>query len=230
MSDSKLLERLDLDAIYEAQVHKALEHSSFSREQDGSRGNERMEFLGDAVLDLVISEYLYRKHPDWNEGRLTRARAYLVNSKALAQKSRNIGIGEFIRLGRTELASKGSEKDRILANVFEAIIAAVYLQGGYGEVRRICEAIFSRELQRADLGMTLDPKTELNEWAHSEQGCVPTYRTIDDTQEEGGRERFLVEVELAGCTLAEARGRSKRLAEREAAKNALANRKNMDER
>ena len=220
MSNMELLSKLGLDSNYATGVGKALEHSSYSHEKDGGRGNERMEFLGDAVLGLVVSEYLYRKHLDWNEGRLSRARSSLVNNKSLAQKARELGLGSFIRLGLTEVKSGGEDKDRILANVFESVVAAVYLEGGYVEAKRLCENVFSEELHNTELGVTRDAKTELNEWAHSLGSSVPKYSTLEERQEEG-EDRFLVAIDLEGRRLAEARGKSKRSAESAAAAIAL---------
>ncbi|HEY7922440.1 MAG TPA: ribonuclease III domain-containing protein, partial [Vicinamibacteria bacterium] len=108
----------------------ALTHPSWANEVDGGGGNERLEFLGDAVLDLVIANELYAAHPDWAEGELTRARAALVNQRALADVSRSIGLGRLVKLGRTEQRSAGGDKDRVLANCLEALIGAVFLDGG----------------------------------------------------------------------------------------------------
>ena len=106
----ELLSKLGLDSNYATGVGKALENSSYSHENDGGRGHERMEFLVEAVVGLFVSEYLYRKHLDWNEGRLSRARSSLVNNKSLAQKARELGLGSFIRLGLTEVKSGGEDK------------------------------------------------------------------------------------------------------------------------
>ena len=108
----------------------ALRHASFSNETRAVSSNERLEFLGDAVLGLVAAEVLYREHPEWSEGALTRARAALVNRTNLARCARALGLGSLVRLGRTERTSGGADKETILANCFEAVLGAVYLDGG----------------------------------------------------------------------------------------------------
>jgi len=175
-------------------VITALSHASYAQETRGDRGNERLEFLGDAVLDLVVSEILYAKHPEWSEGQLTRARASLVRGERLAERARSLGLQDLVRLGRTELRSGGSEKDSILAGVFEAVIGALYIEGGLDPVKALVErwtADGSTEAER-------DAKTSFQEWAHATLQATPSYHTLDDSAVEADEQRFTVEVRVAG--------------------------------
>jgi len=202
-------------------IETALSHPSFSHEWDGSRGNERLEFLGDAVLDLVVAEILYRVHPEWNEGDLTRTRAGLVNQRALAARARALGLPDWIRLGRTEQQSGGSGKDSILANCVEALIGALYLDGGLPAVTDFIQREFADGLQRDAKRQARDPKTELQEWAHAKRSITPRYQTIGDSGTDNDECRFTVEVTIGDDVWGRGVGRTKRAAEREAALAAL---------
>ena len=204
-----------------ALIELALSHASYAHEIDGSRGNERLEFLGDAVLDLVIAEMLYDAHPDWTEGALTRARAALVNKRTLAERARTIGLGAYIRLGRTERLSRGEEKDSILANCFEAVVGALYLDAGLAPVEALAQQIFGKAVEEGSVGTRRDPKTEFQEWAHSQNGTTPRYRTIRDSEIDDDDSRFTVEVTLDDVPTGIGVGRTKRSAERAAARAAL---------
>jgi len=144
------------------QLLTALSHASYAHETRGDRGNERLEFLGDAVLDLVVGEALYAAHPEWSEGQLTRARASLVRGDALAERAREISLQRFVKLGRTEVRSGGAEKDSILANVFEAVIGALYLDGGLEVAGRATSNLIRRGVEAFLAGAQWrDPKTAL---------------------------------------------------------------------
>lgn len=198
----------------------ALAHPSYAHEALGNRGNERLEFLGDAVLDLVVGERLFSECPDWPEGRLTRARASLVNRERLAVRARELGIPGLVKLGRTELRSGGAEKDSILANAYEAVIGAVYLDGGLEPVARLVRAWFDAEAA-AIRALGRDPKTAFQEWAHASLQETPSYHTVSDSGVDDDDDRFSVEVRVGAETWGAGRGRSKRLAERAAAADAL---------
>ena len=198
----------------------ALAHPSYAHELDGSRGNERLEFLGDAVLDLVIAETLYRTHPDWREGQLTRARAALVNKASLAARARSLGLPELVRLGKTERRSEGANKDSILANCFEALIGAAYLDGGLAAVEPLLARCFGDALVSGNV--LRDAKTAFQEWAHSELKQTPTYDTTADTGVENDEERFTVDVYVELRSWGRGVGRTKRAAEAAAAQDALA--------
>ena len=200
-------------------LETGLAHASFSHEEGLGRGNERLEFLGDAVLDLVVAELLYEANPDWHEGELTRSRAALVNRSALASCARRLELGRFVRLGRTEQLSGGADKESILADCFEALVGALYLDAGLEPAKALVRRVFGDRISR---GAERDPKTEFQEWAHASFRTTPTYRTAYDSGTENDAERFRVEVRVGSAGWGEGRGRTKRAAERAAARVALA--------
>jgi ribonuclease-3 len=202
-------------------AERALSHPSYAHEADGSRGNERLEFLGDAVLDLVVAEFFFRVHPDWNEGDLTRARAGLVNQGALAERARAIGLDRFVKLGRTERRTEGQRKDSVLANCLEAVFGAVYLDGGLSPVVAMVERIFAEAVAQESAPQRRDAKTTFQEWTHARFQTTPRYRTVRDSGTEDHEERFTVEVVVGDEVWGTGRGRSKRVAERAAAAAAL---------
>jgi len=199
----------------------ALTHTSYSHENDGGRGNERLEFLGDAVLDLVVSQILYAVHPEWDEGDLTRTRAGLVNQRSLAEQARNLELGRFVKLGRTEMRSGGCEKDSILANCFEALVGAIYLDGGLAPVEEFVRRVYGSALAREAVRQRRDVKTEFQEWAHARFQQTPSYETVGDSGVDGDDARFAVEVSIGAEVWGRGVGRSKRLAEGTAAAEAL---------
>jgi len=202
-------------------LETALSHPSESYERDGSRGNERLEFLGDAVLDLTIAGLLYQAHPGWSEGDLTRARAALVNTAALAAKARSLDLGDYVRLGGSERRSGGSEKDSILAGLFEAVLGAMYLDGGLEPVEALVRRIFPEAHDEDGARPEPDPKTRLNEWALARFGRAPSYRMADDSGVENAEDRFTVELLLDGKPWGSGTGRTKRAAEQVAAARAF---------
>ncbi len=202
-------------------VETALSHPSYAHEMNEGRGNERLEYLGDAVLDLVIAEELFVVHPDWEEGELTRARAQMVNTKELAVHTRRLGFHIYLRLGKTELHTGGVDKDSILGNLFEALMGALYLDAGLPAVSRFVRAEFAEGLAINASEPERDVKTRLQEWAHASYHCTPLYHMLSDSGVDDDPERFLVEVVLDERVLAHGVGRSKRIAERDAASNAL---------
>ncbi len=223
MSDPDPLERALGHRFQDRALREtALAHPSWSHErEEGSRGNERLEYLGDAVLGLAVAHLLYQAHGGWHEGDLTRARAALVNKRALAERARALELGPFVKLGRTEELTGGEEKDSVLANALEALIGAVYLDAGFEAAAGVVERVFADGLDGAP---RRDAKTELQEWAHAARRGTPRYRTVGDSGVEDDEQRFTVEVEVGAETLGRGIGRSKRLAERAAARDALRSR------
>ncbi len=199
----------------------ALAHTSYSHEKNGGRGNERLEFLGDAVLDLVVSQILYEVHPEWDEGDLTRTRAGLVNQRSLAERARNLELGRFVKLGRTEMCSGGCDKDSILADCFEALIGAIYLDGGLAPLEAFVRRVYGSALARDAARQGRDVKTEFQEWAHARFRQTPRYEAVGDSGADGDDTRFAVKVLIGGDTWGRGVGRSKRLAECAAAAEAL---------
>ena len=201
-------------------LETALQHPSFAHEQDGTRGNERLEFLGDAVIDLAAAQLLFEAHPTWEEGHLSRARAALVNTSALARHARDLDVPAHVRLGRTERKA-GTEKDSILANVFEAVIGAVYLDAGLAPVVALARVLFAPALAPDSDAFAADPKTRFQEWTHAELRKTPRYVSIEDTGVENDDARFTVEARIEGEVWGRGCGRTKRAAERAAAETAL---------
>jgi ribonuclease III len=154
---------------------RALTHRSV-----GARHNERLEFLGDALLGMVVAEYLFTTYPDADEGQLTRTRATLVNRETLADVARGLDLGEFIHLGEGELKSGGWRRDSILANTVEALLGAIYLDGGMDACRRSVLCLLESRLSTINPDSTRkDAKTELQEFLQSRHRCLPEYKTMD---------------------------------------------------
>lgn len=199
----------------------ALTHRSFTNEQPGLKeDNQRLEFLGDAVLGLAIAETLMERCPDVPEGRLTPLRAGLVSEAALAKLASRIELGEALRLGKGEEKTLGRSRPSTLADAVEAVIGAVYLDGGYQEARRVILAWFGEDVDSAVEGKVPgDPKTVLQE-ALQAMGLAPQYRVV---AEEGPDHAKVFEVEIAAGDRVVSRGRgsSKKEAEKEAARRAM---------
>jgi len=211
-------------------LKEALTHKSFAHEQSGrsSIGNERLEFLGDAVLELTITHILMERFPDYSEGTLTKLRAGIVNKEGVAAVAKSLNLGRYILLGRGEEGSRGRVKNSILANTYEALIAAVYLDGGYERVLKLVESHFSLLIQEtAEKGMSRDYKTRLQEYSQSALGSIPDYVTV--SEEGPDHEKiFEVYVTINSVRYETGRGRNKKAAEQEAARRALAKLKNED--
>ncbi len=203
-------------------VQEALTHPSYANEQGLGPHNQRLEFLGDAVLGLCVTELLFKRFPDADEGVLTSIRAQLVNTDALADWAREQQISEALLLGRGAEGSKLRASDNVLADFVEALIAATYLDAGLDAARSICARLVEPRLELlASSRAPLDPKTELQQRFQALGGTAPTYSVVDS----GGPAHdrwFVVRVRLGENWGAEGRGRSKRLAEREAARLTLA--------
>ena len=205
----------------ESLLELALTHRSRAHEDDApDPGNERLEFLGDAVLDLVVSERLMDLQPDADEGVLSRARAAIVNTQALAARARLLELGDFVLLGRGERRSGGADKPSILANVLEAVLGAVYLDGGIEAAQALIHEEFGHAL-RAGSDALRDAKTELQERVQKLGRPVPRYTTVGERGPDHAKE-FEVEVSVGGDLVARGTGSSKRTAEQEAARDALA--------
>lgn len=196
-------------------LEEALTHRSAS-----PRHNERLEFLGDALLNLVMAEYLFQRYPQANEGELSRLRASLVKGEALAQLARDLKLGETLRLGQGELRSGGPQRESILADALEAIFAAVYLDGGLEACRALILDLYRDGLEGlASAGKLKDPKTRLQEYLQARQQPLPVY-TVLEIRGEPHLQSFTVECAVADCR-AVAVGSSRRKAEQGAARQVL---------
>jgi ribonuclease-3 len=209
-----------------ALLEEALTHSSHVNEQKmaSAQHNERLEFLGDAVLSLVMSEYLASALPQSSEGTLSKLRAQLVSEASLALVARRLGLGEHLKLGRGEDRSKGREKDSLLADALEAVLAAVHLDGGFEASRTVTRRIFSEELthiaaQQEQPGAG-DYKTQFQEWCQKQHDTLPRYATVRETGPDH-QKVFEVELSIQGEVVGIGCGRSKKEAEQQAAKQAL---------
>lgn len=202
---------------------RALTHRSYSNEQTiPSQHNERLEFLGDAVLDLVIGERLYLDFPELPEGELTRLRAEVVNERVLADAARAVGLGDSLLLGRGEDRSGGRTKESLLANALEALIGAVFRDGGWESARLVTERLLEAHLAEAVACKGgRDYKTRLQEYLQTTRGCLPNYLLAGSTGPDHERV-FHVEVRIGSVVLGCGEGRSKKAAEQEAASQALA--------
>lgn len=203
-------------------LDEALRHSSFVNEQPDAdlRDNERFEFLGDAVLNLIVGHILMERYPDVNEGDLSRTRANLVNESQLAIIARAIDLGAFIRLGKGEIQTNGRDKNSILAGAFEALIAAVYLDGGFKAAFKIIENNFVPLLDPVNSAIdSYDYKSQLQEWVQEEQGAMPYYKVV---REEGPDhdKTFWISVKVFDVE-SDGQGKNKKMAEQDAAKKAL---------
>ena len=198
-------------------VQRALTHRSAS-----GANNERLEFLGDSVLNLAVADLLFSRYPVATEGDLTRARASLVRREALAAAAREAGVGAYLVLGAGEQRSGGRDRDSILADAVEALFGAIYLEGGYGAVRGAVERIFAERLERAPPGaIAKDPKTRLQELLQARGLDLPRYRVVA-SDGSAHRPTFLVECNAGIGDPTRGKGSSRRQAEQRAAERALA--------
>lgn len=215
---TELTERLGLDLDDELLV-LALTHRSFAHEHGGIPTNERLEFLGDTVVGLVVTEYLYRRQPDRPEGDLAKMRAASVSQRALAEVARSLDLGRYVLLGKGELATGGRDKDSILCDTFEAVVGALYLCHGLEPTRQVVERLVGPTLEAAaTLGAGLDWKTSVQELA-SERGLGAPAYVVDGTGPDHER-YFTAQLVLDGTTWGTGEGTSKKVAEQQAAANA----------
>ncbi|MFC4555598.1 ribonuclease III [Georgenia faecalis] len=213
-----LLERLGLTIDPELLV-LALTHRSFAHEAGGIPTNERLEFLGDSVLGIIVTEHLYRAHPDTPEGDLAKMRAATVSQRALAQVARELGLGDFVLLGRGELVTGGRDKDSILSDTVEALIGAAYLCHGLEPTRGMVERLVADLLgHAAALGAGLDWKTSLQELAAAHEQPGPTYAVVGSGPDHA--RSFVATVTLGAQPYGTGAGTSKKIAEQRAAKDA----------
>ena len=202
-----------------ALLENALTHSSCANESRGKlQSNERLEFLGDSILGMVVADHLYRNHPDLPEGELTRTRAALVCEESLVEVAAELNLGEYLRLGKGEESGGGRHRPSIQADAVEAVLAAVYLDGGIGSARKFIQRFI---LDRGDVvAVSRDHKTALQELVQRESGQVLEYRLLGATGPDHAKV-FRVEVDLNGEAVGTGEGRSKKEAEQNAARAAI---------
>ena len=200
-------------------LEEALTHPSYSNERRDLPDNQRLEFLGDAVLGFCVGELLFVREPTANEGVLTRIRAQLVSAEALCVWARQHELSKALRLGRGAEGAGLGDATNVLADAVEALIAAVFLERGLDAARQLCVRIAEPALK--GIGPELDPKSELQERLQAQSGVAPSYELVE-TEGPAHDRSFRVEVRHQGALLGEGRGKSKRAAERAAAARALA--------
>jgi ribonuclease-3 len=204
-------------------LKQALTHKSYANENRsaGVAHNERLEFLGDTVLEFVISDHIMKVCPDSSEGRLSKMRAVSVSESNLSRIARRLGIGEYLLLGRGEEQTGGREKNSLLANCTEAVFAAVYLDGGIEQARDLILRLFSDDVEKLAVdSVSHDSKTDLQELCQSSFGELPVYNIISESGPDHQKE-FEVEITASGRLLARGTGKSKKDAEQKAATLAL---------
>jgi ribonuclease-3 len=200
-------------------LRRALTHRSFAYENGGLPTNERLEFLGDAVLSIVVTDHLYASFPDMPEGHLAKLRASVVNMNALADVARSIGVGEWLLLGRGEEFSGGRDKASILADTFEALLGAVYLDRGLPTASKVIHRFFDPLIaDAATRGASLDWKTSLQELTANRMLGVPEYTVTESGPDHA--KRFTARAIVGGNDLGCGEGRSKKEAEQRAAEAA----------
>lgn len=205
--------------VDEALLVRSLTHRSHAYEAGGTPHNERLEFLGDAVLGLVVTDTLYRTHPDLSEGHLAKLRSAVVNMRALAEVARTIGLGDYLLLGKGEESTGGRDKDSILADTTEAVIGAVHIAAGLDAASDLVHHLIDPVMrQAAVLGAGLDWKTSLQEVASSLALGIPVYRVTDEGPEH--EKVFHAEVFLLEEPRGSGSGRTKKDAEQRAAEAA----------
>jgi len=200
-------------------LERALTHRSFAYENGGLPTNERLEFLGDSVLGVVVTETLYLSHPDLSEGRLAKLRAAVVNARALAEVARKIGLGDDVKLGRGEVTTGGRQKSSILSDTLEAVIGAVHLSGGFAASGPVVHLLFDPLMTAAaKLGAGLDWKTSLQELSAERGLGVPDYVIESDGPDH--LKSFTAQVRVGDQLYGHGVGRSKKEAEQLAAETA----------
>lgn len=219
----ELVASLGVRPIPDDLLGEALTHASYLNEADASAiSNERLEFLGDSVLGMVIASVLFDVFPNAGEGELTRMRADIVRGTSLAKVAARLGLGEYMILGRGEESAGGRNRDRNLAGALEALVGAVYRAHGYRAAKALTRRLLKPELEQIRrTGVQVDPKSSLQHLVQARWHEPPEYVTVEDAMGSPHR-KFVVEVRAAGETLGRGEGRSKREAQQAAAQEAVA--------
>lgn len=213
---------LELDFRQPALLEQALTHRSLLQDmRQIQASNERLEFLGDSVLGQVVAEYLYRKHPRWAEGRLTKIKAAAVSEPTLAQAARRLGLGNLVRMSRGEEQSGGRDRDSLLSDALEAVIGALYLDRGMRGARAFVLRVLQDSIDRIEAQLQgKDYKTVLQEQIQEQTKTVPHYKVIEESGPDHAK-MFVVQVLVNHQVLGHGSGRTKKAAEQAAARQAL---------
>ena len=222
MKTSELEKKINFTFSNKEYLHTALRHSSYVNEQADKTlaDNEKLEFLGDAVLSLSTGHLLMEHFPDLNEGDLSRMRASLVNETRLASIARTIHLGNFIKLGKGEIQTRGHTKNSILADTYEALIAAVYLDRGFDAAFELVASHFTPLLHSVSKpAANLDYKSRLQEFVQTSQKSIPSYQIVEESGPDHDK-TFVAQLRVKGV-VTQGSGKSKKMAEQEAAREAL---------
>lgn len=211
----------DRGILLQALTHTSYGHEHFPKRPLALKDNERLEFLGDAILDAIVSDILLECYPNDHEGRLSKIRAAVVNEKTLCAVALRLKLDTAVRLGKGEALSGGTRKPSILSSTFEAIVAAIYIDGGFNAVYPVVRFLFQPFFkENGEILHTADPKTRLQEKIQAERKVTPTYHLLGSVGPDHAKV-FTVEVRVAEVPLARAEGSSKKDAEQNAARSAL---------
>jgi len=217
---ASLTDRLGLTFSNISLLTRALTHRSYVNEHpEVQQDNERLEFLGDAVLDFIVGAWVFHRFPEMPEGDLTKMRSAIVRNDQLATFARRLELGGALRLGRGEHSSGGHHRDGLLGSAFEALIGALYLDSGLGAVEAFVRPLLE-EARETILTEVSDPKSHLQEWAQGQRLGAPRYQTVSASGPDHAKE-FEVEVEINNAVEGRGRGSSKHMAEQAAAQDAL---------
>ncbi|WP_303701934.1 ribonuclease III [Flexistipes sinusarabici] len=202
-------------------LFEAVTHSSYSNEQNLNRNYERLEFLGDAVLQLIVSEYLIKEYKTFDEGILSMYRGYFVSEDFLSKIASALNLGSYVKLGKGEAQSGGKEKPSLLCDIFESLVAAIYLDGGYEQAKRVVLDLMINKIDDTISNRSfVDNKTELQKLTQKKFECLPEYEVISEEGPEHDKV-FTIAVAAEGDILGYGKGKSKKRAEQNAAGAAL---------
>jgi len=203
-------------------LKRALTHRSYLNEnRDVEKNNERLEFLGDAVLELIVSDHLYSNYPNRPEGELTSFRSAIVRTESLADASRELEYGKYLRMSKGEEETGGRDKDYILANTFEAVLGAIYLDQGYEQCKKLVDKILISKIKNiVERRLDIDSKTKIQEIAQAKYKETPTYEVLKEYGPDHNK-KFVVGVKLGNKIIGKGKGESKQKAEEAAAQKGL---------
>lgn len=219
---SRFRQRFDLENLSSEDIDLAFTHRSYAYEHDPMPDNERLEFLGDAILSSICSEYLYSNYPHAPEGELSKRRSRLVSRVLLGQRAEEMGLGALLLLGRGERRTGGGHRRSVLGSALESLIAIVYLRSSYDVTQSFVRTHVLEPLtvQIGEDEIHGDFKSALQEWSQEARGCIPVYTVVSDTGPDHAK-AFYVEVEVDGERLAKGEGSRIKAAENDAARQAL---------
>jgi ribonuclease-3 len=218
----ELAKKLGIQFNEDSLLERALTHRSYLNEnRTVENSNERLEFLGDAVLELIVSEYLYSRYPNREEGDLTSFRSAIVRTESLAEASRELDYGKYLRMAKGEEESGGREKDYILANTFEAVLGAIYIDQGFNTCKELINRVLISKIDNIVKNrLDIDNKTKIQELAQAKFQLTPTYQVVEEHGPDHDK-TFVVIVKIGEKTIGRGKGGSKQKAEEAAAEKGV---------